>query len=350
MSSVDVIVPCYKYGHFLRECVESALTQSMVDVRVLIIDDASPDNTAEVGSELAREDSRVTFSRHNVNKGHIATYNEGIEWTSSDYYLLLSADDYLLPSSLSRATRLMDVHQEVGFTFGSAIELSDGGVTKEIEAIPKLLGGMAERILGVKEFIEIISERNIVPTPTAVVRTGLQKKVGGYRAELPHAGDMEMWLRLAAHASVGVVRGPQAVCCCHSANMSLAYTAYRWLPDLKQRRLAIERFMESCSQILPNAEDLHKKMLYSLGREAVGWASAAFNDGDMKLCDELLRFAIENCPNVKRSLPWARLACKRLIGLKQWRYLQPLLRFAKAAVIHDIQVKGRIYNERKRRE
>ncbi len=52
-------------------------------VRVLILDDASPDNTSEVGAELAREDSRVTQVRHHVNKGHIATYNEGIDWVSA---------------------------------------------------------------------------------------------------------------------------------------------------------------------------------------------------------------------------------------------------------------------------
>ena len=108
MSSVDVIVPCYRYGHFLRGCVESALAQTGADVRVLIIDDASPDNTAEVATELAKEDSRVSFFRHAVNKGHIATYNEGIEWVSGDYMLLLSADDYLLPGALARAAELMD--------------------------------------------------------------------------------------------------------------------------------------------------------------------------------------------------------------------------------------------------
>ena len=46
MSSVDVFVPCYRYGHFLRECVKSVLSQSGVSVRVLIIDDASPDPVA----------------------------------------------------------------------------------------------------------------------------------------------------------------------------------------------------------------------------------------------------------------------------------------------------------------
>src|SRR5207253_8052097 len=119
-------------------------------VRVLIIDDASPDNTAEVAAELVREDPRVSFIRHIENKGHINTYNEGIEWASADYMLLLSADDYLLPGALSRATGLMEAHPEVGFTFGKAIELSDSGNEIPIEGIIK-----TTRILERREFIEL---------------------------------------------------------------------------------------------------------------------------------------------------------------------------------------------------
>lgn len=63
MSSVDVIIPCSNYGHFLRDCAESALSQSGVDVRVLIIDDASPDRMPEVAAGLAvrHDDSPQVF-------------------------------------------------------------------------------------------------------------------------------------------------------------------------------------------------------------------------------------------------------------------------------------------------
>ena len=127
MSRIDVFVPCYNYGRFLSQCVNSVLRQTGVDVRVLVIDDASSDNTSEVAAALAREDVRVTVIRHSTNKGHINTYNEGIEWASADYMLLLSADDYLLPGALSRAADLMDANPELGFVFGNVIELSDSG-------------------------------------------------------------------------------------------------------------------------------------------------------------------------------------------------------------------------------
>jgi len=113
------------------------LGQAGVDVRVLVIDDASPDNTAEVAAALAGKDPRVIIIRHATNKGHIKTYNEGIEWASADYMLLLSADDYLLPGALRRAAELMDAYPEVGFTFGNVIELSDDGNEMPLESIIK---------------------------------------------------------------------------------------------------------------------------------------------------------------------------------------------------------------------
>lgn len=325
MSSVDVVVPCYRYGHFLRECVESILAQSGVQVRVLVIDDASPDNTAQVAAQLAGEDSRVTFLRHRLNKGHIATYNEGIEWASSDYFLLLSADDYLLPGSLARASELMKGHPEVGFSFGNVLELSNEGATKEAGAVSRLLNGDDHRILRGVEFLRVSGARNIVPTPTAVVRTSLQKAVGGYNQELPHTGDMEMWFRLAAHASVGVVGQLQAVYRRHANNMSHAYFADHWLPDLQQRKAAIVNFFETCGHLLPDAQSLRRKVLRALACDAASWASAAFNDGDLGLCNELAEFATTSCPSVRRSLAWAKLGVKRRVGVRRWRTMQPAI-------------------------
>src|SRR5207247_3262439 len=120
MRRVAVCVPCYNYGRFLVQCVESILRQTGVDVRVLIIDDGSPDNTQAVGERLAIEDPRVEFRRHTVNQGHVATYNEGIEWAEGDYLLLLSADDVLTDGALARASAVMDaIQRSASFTAGS---------------------------------------------------------------------------------------------------------------------------------------------------------------------------------------------------------------------------------------
>jgi glycosyltransferase involved in cell wall biosynthesis len=322
MSTVDVIVPCYRYGHFLRECVESVLSQSGPSVRVRIIDDASPDDTKNVAADLAERDARVTVVSHSSNRGHIATYNEGLDWASAEFVLLLSADDYLLPGALNRATSLMERHSEVGFVFGNAVELDERGQKIPTNAIPCQNG---ERVLACRDFVLLNGARNIVPSPTAVVRTKLHKKVGKYRTELPHAGDMEMWLRLAAHASVGFIQASQAVYRIHTANMSLSYTANNWLPDLEQRKSAFDCFFRACQHLLPDPVRLRKKLLYALACDAVSHASTAFNDGDLELCGELAAFARRMNSNVARSLPWAKLSCKHIMGVRFWRAVQPLV-------------------------
>src|SRR4051794_37590717 len=106
--------------------------------------------------------------------------------------LLLSADDYLLPGAQSRATNLMDAHPEVRFTFGNVIELSDNGNETSTKSVIAA-NGSDKRILEGHELIELTgAEGNQVTTCSAVVRTELQKHLGGYREELPHAGDVEM--------------------------------------------------------------------------------------------------------------------------------------------------------------
>ena len=195
MSSVDVVIPCYNYAHFLKRCVESVLVETDVDVRVLIIDDASSDTTPEVGGELARRDPRVTFRRSPKNKGLISTANEGImDWATAKYSLLISADDALTPGALGRAAKVMDQHEDVGMTYGMAYVISDDS---GIMDLPNM-DAFKYRIVPGSQFLKHVCEHwQGVPTPTAVVRTSLQHRIGGYHPGLPQTSDAEMWMRIA---------------------------------------------------------------------------------------------------------------------------------------------------------
>ncbi|MCK1590087.1 glycosyltransferase [Bradyrhizobium sp. 169] len=317
MSSVDVVIPCYRYGHFLRDCVQTVLAQTGVTLRVLIIDDASPDNTAEVAQELARGDSRVHVLKHATNRGHIATFNEGITWAAADYMVLLSADDCLLPGALTRSARLMDDHPSVGLVFGRAIvQESD---RREVVATPPGLGP-GTRILSGIEFIHLSRAKNIVLAPTVVVRTSLQKQLGGYSAQLTHSGDMEMWLRFAAHGKVGFVDENQAIYRRHTANMSKGYSPEQ---DLAQRKAAIEGVLSSCAPVLPNVDDLRTWFARELALDAVRSASGAFNEGAMVLSARLCDAALKIDPHVAMTCSWLVLACKRRVGRRASQFLRP---------------------------
>ena len=333
MSSVDVVVPCYKYGHFLSQCVRSVLAQHGVDVRVLIIDDASPDNTFVVASGLARSDSRIEVVRHPSNKGHTATYNEGLAWASGDYMLLLSADDYLLPGALARATQLLDAHPEAGLVFGKAFGGTSQGRIRDDYLAGRHRDESDVEILTGERFLEVSGCRAIVPTPTAVVRVSLQKRVGGYRVDLPHTSDMEMWYRFAAHGCVAVLGAFQAVYRLHGANMSHGYFRRYRLPDLQHRQAAIDTFFRHDGTRLPHAPALHRSMIRALAVDAIGYASAAFNDGDFEACGELVNYARDLSPDVRRSAAWIKLAGKRRLGLHRWRAIAPVVRKLRQAAI-----------------
>ena len=327
MSSIDVVIPCYRYGRYLRQCVASVLSQGIGDCRVLILDDESPDDTPQVARALVAEDARVTYRRHAANQGHIATYNEGIEWCAADYMLLLSADDYLLPGAFARAFELLDAHPAIGLCFGEAIEADEQGTQRRMSVAANFRGGASTVVSGA-EFIRLCADagsNNIVPTPTAIVRTRLLAALGGYRSDLPHSADMELWLRLAAHGQVGIVKADLAVYRRHAGNMSTAYYEDNRMADLQQRRAAFDGFLASCSAALPDAVERHRSLMQGLSREAVVQASGAFNDNRLALSRRLCDFALELSPDVRKRLEWKMLACKRLLGFHAATALRPVI-------------------------
>jgi glycosyltransferase involved in cell wall biosynthesis len=316
MSSIDVVIPCYRYAQYLRASVRSVLDQAGVDLRILILDDESPDDTPAVAEALIREDERISYRRHTANLGHIATFNEGIAWTRAEYMLLLSADDYLLPGALQRAIALMDTDPTMGLCVGRALELRpDGSLHRPAMDVGPM---RAETIvLSGADFVRWIVQsgsRNLVPSPTAVVRRSLLKRLGGYRADLPHAGDLEMWLRLAAHGPVGIVKADQAVYRRHAASMSNAYYGDNVLADLQQRKTAFDAFVLGCGAAMPEADHLYAQLLQPLAQEAVALASEAFNSRRTDMSRRLLDFAATVHPGVRDTLAWRLLACKKLMG------------------------------------
>src|SRR4030095_12063160 len=319
MSSVDVVVPCYNYARFLAQCVSSVLEQDGVHVRVLIIDDCSTDETEELARSLAQQDHRVEFRRHSENQGHIATYNEGLlGWCAAEYSVLLSADDMLAPGSLARATAVMDRHADVGMTYGMAIIIRDNAATSQ--CIDPM--SVEYQILAGPQFVRFCcATGNPVPTPTSVVRTELQHRVGGYRPNLPHTGDMEMWMRLAVHGSVGIIRAVQAYYRQHGANMSLQY----YTQSLEDHR----ELMEACEEIvnrwlpqLPESRQWLDTTYTRVGDRALRLASSALDTGDLDSFDTWLQFSEHVHLALYRSLVWWRLRAKRVLGQHLWRWLR----------------------------
>ncbi len=213
---VSVVVPCYNYGRYLPDAVHSALSQDGVDVEVIIVDDASTDDTSAVAHRLASADARISVVIHEDNQGHISTYNDGLSRAAQRYVTLLSADDLIAPGALARAAALMEANPRVGMVYGLPRDFTDQPPPVAAE------GRSTWTVWQGKQWISLACTRghNFILSPEVVMRTEAMVGIGAYNKALPHSGDLEYWLRAAAAWDVGRINGPvQAYYRVHGANM-----------------------------------------------------------------------------------------------------------------------------------
>jgi GT2 family glycosyltransferase len=294
LAKVDVVVPCYNYGRFLAACVRSVLEQSVSDVRVLIIDDASSDDTLVVATRRAAEDRRVSIIAHTTNLGHIRTYNQGIAWASADYFLLLSADDFLLEGALARAVAIMDKNPDIVMTHGHCILWEDGSDPPDT-AVPGRYAWERHDLL--KRFCQ---RGDIdVYDATAIARTSVQKQIGGYLESLPHCADLEMWLRFAQQGAVAYIAAPQAVYRKHPSAMTNSYCFTA--AGCRQRQEAFDSFFQRHTGARADWRALRKQAQRNVAR-------LTFRDG----CDHLRRgrfnIGLQLVRLAVRQEPWLLLA------------------------------------------
>jgi glycosyltransferase involved in cell wall biosynthesis len=216
-GSVSVVVPCHNYGRFLAQCVGSALGDD-VDVEVLIVDDASTDDSASVARRLSAADSRIRLIEHRRNLGHIRTYNDGLAAATGDYVALVSADDALTPGALARAVHLLDTLPSVGFVYGYPVTFTGAPPVARTR-----VGGWAT--WAGTDWLEqrFRTGRNPIRSPEVVIRRSLGEALGWYDERLPHTADLALWLLAGARADVGRVVGPdQAYYRMHDHNLHRA--------------------------------------------------------------------------------------------------------------------------------
>lgn len=301
MAKFDLVIPCYNYARYLEACVRSVTSQSITDLRILIIDDASTDDSAAVAQALAQGDPRITVVSHAENWGHIRTYNQGIDWAEADYFVLLSADDLLAPGALGRVAAIMDQNPDIVLTHGKGLDWRDDEPFPSIEESAAFTWRRQDLVR------EVCSRgANLVCTPTAVVRTHVQKAVGGYRPALPHSGDMEMWLRIAARGTVASIDASvQAIYRKHRANMSHAYFDGK-LGDFVERRRALDSFFAAAGPRLRNAAAL-RNQAYSMLAAEIYWSGLAqFFRGYSSNAADLLALCFELKPRLRYLPPIRR--------------------------------------------
>ena len=98
--SVSIVIPTYNRANFIQRAIASVCSQSYQNFEVIVVDDNSQDNTAEVVREIAKRDRRINYCRHSSNLGGSAARNTGIKKATGKYIAFLDSDDVWLPQKL----------------------------------------------------------------------------------------------------------------------------------------------------------------------------------------------------------------------------------------------------------
>ena len=184
---VSVVIPCYNQARFLRRAIESALTQTLQGVEVIVVDDGSTDDTVTVAGRF----ERVACHRQN-NLGVAAARNTGLARARGDFVIFLDADDELLPDAAEIGVAALLATPAAAFTAGVAIPVDADGTELPFTR-PVLYAGAAQR------YDELLTT-NFMWTPGCVMfRRSIVCAAGGFDESLSGSADYALYLSLARH-------------------------------------------------------------------------------------------------------------------------------------------------------
>lgn len=200
---VSIIVPVFNGEKYLRESLDSIVSQTYSNVEILVMDDASTDSTPEIIESYV---PKLRHIRQPKNKGQFANVNDGLVLANGEYICIYHADDIYDPRIVEAGVEFMRNHPEAGAVFCYDIFVNAEGreygrltvpkefQMKEVLDYPTLLNGM------------LTHKNRFLPTPGAMVRANAYRELGDFRSEeFRIASDMEMWLRIARKYPIGIL-------------------------------------------------------------------------------------------------------------------------------------------------
>jgi glycosyltransferase involved in cell wall biosynthesis len=161
---VSFVVLNYNNGRYLRECLDSILTQETeYEFEIVLVDDASSDDSVEIASSYS--DPRVRFIQHRENQGHIAAVQNGLHNARGAYIARIDSDDRYRPGFLATTIPLLESYLEVGLVYCDATIINEQGEmtvdrSDDIHSVQDFKGN---------EFVQLL-EQNFICAPTVIAR------------------------------------------------------------------------------------------------------------------------------------------------------------------------------------
>jgi glycosyltransferase involved in cell wall biosynthesis len=183
---VTALIDTYNYGHFVEEAIESVLAQDYPSdrVEVLVVDDGSTDDTA---ARVKKYGTRIQYLLK-PNGGQASAFNYGFERAQGEIIAFLDADDYWLPSKLSRVVQSFEEHPEVGLVYHRRRELNSATGEFGEGDFSQCSGFLPDNL---KELLDY----RVLPTSSLAFSKDVLKRM------LP----MPEWIRLQADAYVALL-------------------------------------------------------------------------------------------------------------------------------------------------
>jgi glycosyltransferase involved in cell wall biosynthesis len=182
----------------LPQAIESVLNQQFSDFELIVCDDGSTDDSAEIAERYARKDSRLTVQRNRQRLGLFANYNQCLKKSSAQYIKLFAQDDLLEPAMLAQSLAALDAHPEVTLVSTAKRWIDDDGVeTKVLRPFEE------QRVINGRDVIiyNLLRLTNWVGEPSAVMFR--RERLGdGFDTQLYHYGDIDYWFRIVDGASM----------------------------------------------------------------------------------------------------------------------------------------------------
>src|SRR3989344_6303605 len=186
-SVVSVILPTHNRAQYIRRAMESALGQSYPNIELIVINDASTDNTREIISMVSLSNPKIIIVNNERNMGIVVSLNKGIKVAKGKYIARLDDDDiWCDEKKVEKQVTFLENNQDYGLVGGGVIKVDQSGreiiryfLPKEDEDIRKV----------------ILTNNTFVHT-SVLFRKDVFDKVGGYDHNFLFVEDWDLWMKM----------------------------------------------------------------------------------------------------------------------------------------------------------
>lgn len=202
---VSVVMPTFNRAGMLPRSIQAVLDQDFRDIELIIVDDGSTDNTAEVINSIQSRDSRVCYVRLPHNCGIGLARDEGLQHVYGRYVALADSDDYWLPRKLSYQVETLIAFPEIEILFSDFLNIDHVTGTQNTGFDQTIAGlncldvlKLREELYLVQQGLEIgILKKNFVQPATLIIKADVFDKVGRFNRALSTPVDLEFCWRAA---------------------------------------------------------------------------------------------------------------------------------------------------------